>query len=243
MTELIGTEAQAVRDPAEQHAAVEQIRLTLSSFDFLALLLQGQAETVPEPEARAGGGRNQGVGAGPCEPVYGAGFAPLLPTCVRRAGRSHGCINLVRAVVASRRGDAVTAWRAITEAEEAAGMLPSDRNDFDTEFGPTNVQLHAVAVAVELGEAGEALRRAGQVHAGALSVERQGRFLIDVARAHGQKRDSARATAALRRAGDLTPEQVRYHPLVRDLVRDLLRRRRSAPDADLTALALAVGVG
>jgi hypothetical protein len=58
----------------------------------------------------------------------------------------------VRAIVASRRGDAVTAWRAIGEAERAAQLIGADRNDFDTEFGPTNVQLHAVAVAVELAE-------------------------------------------------------------------------------------------
>jgi transcriptional regulator with XRE-family HTH domain len=51
MTELIGSEPKAVRDPAEQHAAVEQLRLALSGFDFLSLLFQpGQAETAAEPE-------------------------------------------------------------------------------------------------------------------------------------------------------------------------------------------------
>src|SRR5205807_6008222 len=87
----------------------------------------------------------------------------------------YGALNLVRAIAASRRGDGVTAWRAIAEAENAAQLLGANRNDFDTEFGPTNVRLHTVAVAVELGESGEALRRAAGVHADGLSSERQAR--------------------------------------------------------------------
>jgi transcriptional regulator with XRE-family HTH domain len=344
MTELIGTEPKVVRDPAEQHAAVEQLRLTLSGFDFLSLLFQpGQAETAAEPElvrlradvdrawelvhasrytelapllssllsvgepaarASVGGVREevfalvaqtyQVVAAmmakvGETELAWVAADravmaaeragAPLLAVAgvyrlaqafvagwkldqAERAASSdalglagrlddgdpevaslYGALNLVRAIVASRRGNAVIAWQAIAEAERAARLLGADRNDFDTEFGPTNVQLHAVAVAVELGEAGEALRRAAVVQAESLSPERQARFLIDVARASGQRRDSVGATSALRRAAALTSEQVRYHPLVRELVSDLLRRRRRAPDPELTAIALAVGLG
>jgi hypothetical protein len=88
----------------------------------------------------------------------------------------YGALNLVRAIVASRRGNAVIAWQAIAEAETAAQLLGVERNDFDTEFGPTIVALHAVAVAVELGEAGEAIRRAHTVQAEGLSRERQARF-------------------------------------------------------------------
>ena len=36
-------------------------------------------------------------------------------------------------------------------------VLGEDRDDYGTEFGPTNTALHAVAVAVELGDAGPAL--------------------------------------------------------------------------------------
>jgi transcriptional regulator with XRE-family HTH domain len=344
MTELIGTEPKAVRDPAEQHAAVEQLRLALSGFDFLALLFQpGQAETadqadlpamrgevarawelvhasrywdlapllsslltVGEHTARASVGEAREEVFGLVAQTYQvmaammaklgetdlawvaadravmaaerAGVPLLAVAGVYRlaqafvagwkldqaeraassgalglAGRLHdgdaevvslyGALNLVRAIVASRRGDAVTAWRAIGEAERAAQLIGADRNDFDTEFGPTNVQLHAVAVAVELAESGEALRRAAVVQAERLSPERQARFLIDLARAHGQRRDSAGVTAALGRAAALTVEQVQYHPLARELVRDLLRRRRTAADREVRALATTVGWG
>jgi transcriptional regulator with XRE-family HTH domain len=154
----------------------------------------------------------------------------------------YGSLNLVRAVVASRRGDGTTAWQAIGEAGRAAARLGADRNDFETEFGPTNVRLHAVAVAVELGEPAEALRRAVGVEADGLSAERRGRFLIDLARAHGQQRDTAGAVAALRQGMEVTPEQVRYHPIVRELVRDLVRRGRSKPNRDLMRLAGELGV-
>ena len=154
----------------------------------------------------------------------------------------YGALNLVRAVIASRRGDGPTAWQAMGKAERAAAVLGADRNDFNTEFGPTNVALHAVAVAVELGESGEALRRAAAVNGDSLSPERRARFLIDVARAYGQRRDTAAAVASLKAAYELTPEQVSYHPLVRELVRDLVRRARRRPNRELLRLAQSIGV-
>jgi hypothetical protein len=47
-------------------------------------------------------------------------------------------------------------------------------------------------------------------------------MLIDVARAHAQRRQVRDAVAALVQAETITPEQVRGHKLVRQLVSDLL---------------------
>jgi hypothetical protein len=47
---------------------------------------------------------------------------------------------------------------------------------------------HRTTVAVELGDAGRALRAAGAVDVSGLSSERRARMLIDVARAHAQRR-------------------------------------------------------
>jgi len=128
------------------------------------------------------------------------------------------------------------------KAEEAAQRVGEGRNDFHTEFGPTNVALHAVGVSVELGDAGEALRRAATVDPSALSTERRARFLIDVARAYGQRRKTAEAVRTLQEAESLTPEQVRNHALVREMVRDLLRGERRSVNPELRALARRVGV-
>jgi hypothetical protein len=61
-------------------------------------------------------------------------------------------------------------------------------------------------------------------------------MLIDVARAHAQRRHVGEAVAALQQAEAITPEQVRGHPLVRQLVSDLLTMQ-DPPAADLRDLA------
>lgn len=154
-----------------------------------------------------------------------------------------GALNLAAAVAAVRARQESVARECMANAEEAARVLGADRNDFHTEFGPTNVALHAVSIAVELGDAGEALRRAEDIEPSNLSPERRARFLIDVARAYGQRRRVGEAVRVLEEAETLTPEQVRSYPAVRQLVRDLLRAgRRHAQDSDLRALARRVGV-
>ena len=60
-------------------------------------------------------------------------------------------------------------------------------------------------------------------------------MLIDVARAHAQRRQVDEAVAALLQAEGITPEQVRGHALVRQLVSDLLTMQD--PPAELRDLA------
>lgn len=147
----------------------------------------------------------------------------------------HGALHLQLAVAAARRSDADPAYAYLETARQAGERLGEERNDYNTEFGPTNVRLHEVAVAVELGDAGRALRVAGQVDAARLSPERQARLLIDVAQAHAQLRQSEAVVAALREAMRIAPEQIETHSRVRDLVADLLRgdRRGSAEVKEL----------
>jgi len=119
--------------------------------------------------------------------------------------------------------------------------LGIDRNDFHTEFGPTNVAVHAVSLALELGDAGEALRHATSIDPSELSPERRANFLIDVARAYGQRRRVLEAVRTLEEVEALTPEQIPSHPAVRQLVRDLLRGERGHANPLLRALARRVG--
>ncbi|MEV0366499.1 hypothetical protein [Nocardia fusca] len=58
-------------------------------------------------------------------------------------------------------------------AGKAAG-LGVDRDDHYTEFGPIAVDLHEVAVAAELGDAGTAIRLAGKIDRERLSPGRHG---------------------------------------------------------------------
>jgi tetratricopeptide (TPR) repeat protein len=151
-----------------------------------------------------------------------------------------GGLTLQRAVVAARLNDPDAAYSHLEQARQAAARLGEGRNDYNTEFGPANVALHEIAVAVELGDAGRALRSAAAVETSALSAERRARMLIDVARAHAQRRQVSEAVAALRQAEGITPEQVRAHDRVRRLVSDLTAMQ-DPPLAELRDLAERVG--
>lgn len=153
-----------------------------------------------------------------------------------------GALHLALAVIAAREGDRGTAGRHLEKARDAAALVGDGRNDFGTEFGPVNVRLHEVGIAVELGDAGEALDRAAQVDASSLSAERRARFLIDCARAYSQRRRFTEAVERLLEAEELTPDQVRDHPRVRELVTDLLHSDGRGGSSELRALALRVGI-
>jgi hypothetical protein len=132
--------------------------------------------------------------------------------------------------------DPDTAYGELERASQIAGRLGEGHNEYNTEFGPANVRLYEIAVAVELGDAGRALRAAASVDTTGLSAERQARMLIDLARAHAQRRQASEAVAALLQAEVMTPEQVRAHALVRQLVSDLLAMQ-DPPASELRDLA------
>ncbi|SHI23348.1 helix-turn-helix domain-containing protein [Streptomyces sp. 3214.6] len=154
------------------------------------------------------------------------------PTCPPEELSLFGAMNLVLAVINAKEGNRGRTHEHIERARGIAARLGEDRNDFDTEFGPTNVEIHAVSTAVELGDAGLALEVAQQVDASSLSPERQSRFLLDVARAHAQRRHVGEATAALLEAESWAPEQIHDHHLAREVIRDLVQLSEPrVPDA------------
>jgi len=65
-------------------------------------------------------------------------------------------------------------------------------------------------------------------------------MLIDVARAHAQRRQVTEAVAVLRQAEDISPELVGGHEQVRQVVSDLLAMQ-DPPSAELRELAGRVG--
>lgn len=150
-------------------------------------------------------------------------LTPLVDAGSIEARSLQGALRLQLAIVAARQNRPDQAQKHLRQARSIADSLGADRNDYNTEFGPTNVTLHEVAVAVELGDAGTALRVFAGVDATRLSPERHGRVLIDVARAHLQRRHPEGAITALVEAERVTPEQVRSHWIVRGLLQDIER--------------------
>lgn len=83
----------------------------------------------------------------------------------------------------------------------------------------------------------EALDIADGLRMDGLSAERQARLLMDLGRAHAQRRQYAASLDCLLRAEGLAPEVVHTHVVARAVVRDLvLVAGRSASD-ELRALA------
>ena len=156
-----------------------------------------------------------------------------------------GALLLTRAMIAARKNDRPTAQQFIGEAQAIAGRLGQDRNDFWTIFGPTNVAIHAVSVDVELGDPAAGLRKAPSVDPSRLSpelVERRVYHMIDVARGYAQQRNDAAAVLTLLEAERVAPEEVRFHVIVPELLRELLKRERRAATPGLRPLAARVGV-
>ncbi len=148
-----------------------------------------------------------------------------------------GSLHLVLALAAARAGQREQARKELADAREVAALLGEDRNDFNLEFGPTNVEIQAVSAAIDLGDAGEALDLGQRIDADRLSPERRSRLLVDLGRGHVQRRQLGEAVECLLRAEELAPESVRSHLAARSAIRELvLLAGRSAPP-ELTALA------
>lgn len=127
-------------------------------------------------------------------------------------GKSHtprglsmwGGLLLTAAVASARCGDESTARELIGEARAGSRLLGTDHADIYSIFGPTNVAIHGVQVAVELGNGTDAVRRSRAVNPDALPpslIERRGQFLIDVAAGHTEARSLVHTMLGRERTG------------------------------------------
>jgi transcriptional regulator with XRE-family HTH domain/tetratricopeptide (TPR) repeat protein len=151
-----------------------------------------------------------------------------------------GALLLKRASIASRQGNAATTWECIGEAKAAARRLEKDRNDFWTAFGPTNVAIHEVSLAAELGEWGRAKHRAQSISVAGLPaplIERRASFLIDVARCFANEKQDKEALRLLLEADQIAPEAIRHSRHARSVLTDLLARERKGFLPELRELA------
>jgi transcriptional regulator with XRE-family HTH domain len=156
-----------------------------------------------------------------------------------------GALLLTAAIAAARDNDIGAASDYLRRASRAADHLHADRNDLWTSFGPTNVAIHGISVAVELGDVNETIRRAEQVNTTSLPAdlrERRAQVFIDLGRAYVQRRDDAAATTVFRQAEELAPEEVHYSVPVREALREMLKREHRYATPELRPLARRTGI-
>ncbi|GAA1684845.1 helix-turn-helix domain-containing protein [Fodinicola feengrottensis] len=150
----------------------------------------------------------------------------------------YGAMQLTAAEATAADDDQVAAERLLDQARATAGRLTEDRNDLRTGFGPTDVEIHAVRIALTFGRARHALRIAETVDTGKIHArERRARHYITVAQAHGRESNTFGAIFSLLKAEEACPEEIRFSAEARDVVQDLLARDNALVRTDLWALA------
>jgi hypothetical protein len=147
----------------------------------------------------------------------------------------------VCALAAARDDDRASADTHIGEADASAARLGTDGNYVWTAFGPTNVKIHQVCVAMEFGDVQRAIEIGPSLDTSGLPVERRVRHAIETSRAFARWNRIDDALSALLDAEQVGPDQVRYHRLSRMIVREILARPR--PPRLALELSARMGVG
>jgi tetratricopeptide (TPR) repeat protein len=149
----------------------------------------------------------------------------------------YGTLLLVGSMAAARFGDGSRTAGYLLEADSAAQRLGTDSNHLWTAFGPTNVAIHRVNTAMELGDVQTALDSGLSLNTDKVPAERQVRYLLDIARAYsltGNRDEALRTTLTAER---IAPEQVRQHYLTRNIVMALIQGTPRKPTIELERLA------
>lgn len=155
-----------------------------------------------------------------------------------------GALWLIASVIAARRTDRTQAWARLDQADALGRLLGIDANYGWTAFGPTNVAIHRVSVAAELGDPAAALAAAGAVDIDRLPTglsSRRAQMNLDLAWAQSQRKRDAEATLHLLEAERAAPESIRYNVMARETLREMLGRQRKKPTRTLTDLAARAG--
>jgi hypothetical protein len=156
----------------------------------------------------------------------------------------YGSLMLKGAVGAATLGDHRATWDYFDEAARSADAV-GDRNDYWFAFGPTNIAIHRVWLALELGDPARAIDQAEHVADDRLPpelAERRTSHLIALAWAHYLRRHDREALDTLTTARASAPEQLIFTRRVHSMLLGMLRRERRSIRHDLREMADFVGV-
>lgn len=156
---------------------------------------------------------------------------------------AYGTLFLVGSMAAARFGDASRTADYLREANNAALRLGRDGNHLWTSFGPTNVAIHRVNTAAELGDFPTVLDSGFALRTTAVPAERRVRYMLDIARAQALTGKREAALGTLLTAERIAPEQVRQHYLSGRVVMSLIRSMPGKPSTELSKLAVRVKAG
>lgn len=155
-----------------------------------------------------------------------------------------GSLALASSLVAAARHEPAHRLAALQHATELARRT-GEGNALGFGFGPANVDVWRMQVALEEGEPAEAARIAQAVNPEALTVRARravywreyGRALARLPKQHDA------AVLMLRKAERISPEHVHRHPFTRETIAELVARaRRDAIGRELRGMAYRAGL-
>ncbi|SEG40627.1 hypothetical protein SAMN05444920_102905 [Nonomuraea solani] len=137
-------------------------------------------------------------------------LSPGLPLATPELLSVYGTLYLAGSMAAARDEDRDATRAFLAEARESAARLGRDANYVWTAFGPTNVRIHQVATAIELGDIQVAVDVGARLDTSGLPIERRrARHGLAVAHAFSLRNRTEDALTALLDAEIIAPEQVR----------------------------------
>lgn len=148
----------------------------------------------------------------------------------------YGTMFLAASMAEARLGHRDSVGEYLAEADRAAVAVGSDANHLFTAFGPTNVKIHVVATAMELGDVHIGAELGPSIDTRGMPIERRVRHALETARANQLLGRSAGATRILVDGWRQAPDQVENHFLARKLAITLLDAK-GKPDPGLLALS------
>jgi transcriptional regulator with XRE-family HTH domain len=160
---------------------------------------------------------------------------------------AYGMLLLKGSIAAARLDQAADVRDLQDEALTVAARLETDRNEYWSAFGTTNVLVHRVSALADMQSGGRVIEAAADISYGDLMHlprERRASHLLDVTRGHLQAGQRDQAAVALLDADQLAPEEVRCRDLTKQIITDLVCSypRGLSPMVGVTKLARAVGV-
>jgi DNA-binding XRE family transcriptional regulator len=155
----------------------------------------------------------------------------------------YGALHHEMAYTAARTGQRGTAWGWWDKANKIAQTLPRTYYEPMTSFSRVIMGAHAVTVAVEAQQGGEARRQARQsLRAQIPSQPRRGRHLIEIARAHKMGRDEVAMIRTLDSAYLTAPETIRYNGYARQMITEVAKDGHESLRQDARNLADRIGM-
>lgn len=133
----------------------------------------------------------------------------------------YGALQLHAATSSARGGREGDALRYLDEARLTAERLPPGYHHPWTQFGTSNVAVHAVSVRADLSKSAAARDEARQIDPDTIpSLERRARLMVETARTYHRQRDYSATLDWLERAYPVCNDSVHYSPQARQMASD-----------------------